>query len=90
MSTLKEACVMQLKMNDIARSTAVIDSQGLVTAIAVRNTQVMSVEGKFGGALNFNGTSDYIDTGQPLLFNDSFTTSVWVQPTDGQPAAYHR
>ena len=44
-------------------------------------TAQRSVEGKINGALNFNGTSDYIDTGQ--TFNDvldsNFTVILWCK-----------
>ena len=39
-------------------------------------------------AAYFDGTGDYMDTGRTFqsTFQGSFSISLWVQPTDGQPA----
>ena len=39
-------------------------------------------------SMNFNGTSDYVVLNNPFesVFQDSFTISAWIKPTDGQPA----
>ena len=43
-----------------------------------------------GRALEFDGVSDYLNTGEVFqsTFRDSFSISFWVKPDDGQPAAY--
>ena len=43
----------------------------------------------FQYSIDFDGTNDYIDTGQNFssVFNDSFSISLWVRPDDGQPSA---
>ena len=43
----------------------------------------------FQYSIDFDGTNDYIDTGQNFssVFNDSFSISLWVKPDDGQPSA---
>lgn len=40
-------------------------------------------------ALDFDGTNDYIDTGQTFqsTFRNSFSIAFWCKPDDGQPAA---
>jgi len=42
-----------------------------------------------GNAVSFDGTNDYIDTGNAFqsTFRDSFSVSMWVKPDDGQPSA---
>ena len=46
-----------------------------------------AVEAKYSA--DFDGTDDYIDTGQNFssVFNDSFSISFWAKPDDGQPAS---
>ena len=46
-----------------------------------------AVESKYSAS--FDGTDDYIDTGQNFssVFNDSFSISLWVKLDDGQPAS---
>lgn len=53
-----------------------------------------NLTGKHGGALSFNGSSSYVDLGNPsaLQFTGSMTVSAWVYPTahpgdDGQIVA---
>jgi hypothetical protein len=45
---------------------------------------------KSGTALSFDGTNDYVDTGDTFqtTFDGSFTISLWINPDDGQPTAY--
>lgn len=40
-------------------------------------------------AIDFDGTDDYADTGDPFqsTFRDSFSISMWVKPDDGIPAS---
>jgi hypothetical protein len=46
-------------------------------------------EGASNKALTFDGSDDYLDTGDPFqsTFRDSFSISMWVKPDDGQPAS---
>jgi hypothetical protein len=86
---LTTSCIAQWKMNDNATSEDVINSQGfqeLDVAQAQQYTSVLHTTGKVGGALTFNGTSDYIfvSTTFSSILTDSFSWSVWVKPTDGQ------
>ena len=70
------------KMNDNLPSTVVEDSSGNgYHGESVRNTEDMSIEGKVGGALNFNGTTDYVDTGQTFqsTFQSDFSVSLWCK-----------
>ena len=45
------------------------------------------VDGKFGGALDFDGTDDYVDCGNPSILNfgtGDFTISAWIKMTSSQ------
>ena len=46
----------------------------------------MHVAGIIGGALAFDGNSDYVDTNSTHQQN-SLTLTCWVKPNDGQPSA---
>lgn len=87
MSGLYEKCVLHYKMNDNAATTTVIDSMGNYNGTAQRNTSLMATTGKIGGALDFDGTTDYINVGDSLqsVFQSDFSVSLWVKPTEGQP-----
>ena len=83
---LQSALVAHYKMNDNVASTVVLDSSGNgYHGTSVRDTSLMHVDGKVDGAFDFNGSSDYVDTGNKFedIFSDSFSTSVWVKPDDG-------
>ena len=67
MEVLMESCVAHYKMDDNADSNTVIDEKGN-NGTSVRNTSLMHVAGKVGGALSFNGITDFIDTGE--VFQD--------------------
>ncbi len=79
--------VAHYKMNDNAANDTVIDSQGYSNGTAQQNTEDLTATGKVGGALSFNGSSDYVDTNDLFLstFQNDFTISLWLKPTDGQP-----
>ena len=74
--------IAQYKMNDNAGSTNVIDSSGNgLTGTAQRNTSSLATVGKLGGALAFNGSSDYINLGTNAglnVYNSDFSISAWV------------
>jgi len=42
-----------------------------------------------GRALEFDGVTDYVDTGSPFqsTFRDSYTISAWIKPDDGDPSS---
>lgn len=86
---LEQYCVAQYKMNDNTGSATVIDSKAYSNGIAQQNTSALHTTGKIGGALSFNGTSDYIDANDTFesVFQSSFTINLWCKPTDGQPSA---
>jgi hypothetical protein len=77
------------KMDDNADSTVVIDSCGLSNGTfngTDANTSAHHTTGKVGGALMFNGTSDYVDTNATFqtTFRNSFSINLWAKPDDGQ------
>ena len=89
MVDLRSYCVAQYKMNDNdAESPTVTDSQGYSNGTAQQNTSLLHTNGKVGGALTFNGSSDYIDTNDAFesTLQDSFSIAFWCKPTDGRPA----
>lgn len=89
-------CVAHYKMNDDANNTVVVDSQGysngtFADATGDPNTDAHTTTGNLSGvvitALSFDGTDDYIDTGNSFqsVFQKGFTISLWLKPGDGQP-----
>jgi len=87
-------CVAHWKMNDNADTKVVLDSSGNeYNGTSVRNTSAMHVDGKTGtGALNFNGTTDYIDCNDTFesLFQNSFSVKLWCKPYDGQKSNHQQ
>ncbi|MFH1370356.1 MAG: LamG domain-containing protein [Planctomycetota bacterium] len=83
---LEPNCIAQWMMNDAAASTVVVDSQGFSNGTSVRDTCDMATEGKVGGAMVFNGTSDYIDTNNSFqtIWQNSFSINLWVKVYDGR------
>ncbi len=82
-------CVGHWKLNDNDWSTVVADASGNGNhGTAQRKTVHLHTNGKTNGAFNQNGTTDYIDTGDPFqsTFRDSFSVSCVVKPDDGHPA----
>lgn len=84
---LRTACVAHYKMNDNTASATVVDSQGFSNGTAQQNTSSLFTTGKVGGALTFNGTSDYIDTGNTFqsVFQRDFSVNLWFKTNDGMP-----
>ena len=69
------------KLNDNAASTVVIDSIGTLNGTARQNTNIIAAEGRGGGALDFNGSSDYIEIADHADFTPiltPFSISMWV------------
>lgn len=83
-------CISQFRMNDNAASTVVVDSQGFSNATAQRNTNLFASTGKTNGALDFNGSSDYLNANTDFasVFTDSFSISLWIK-TDTVDASTH-
>ena len=70
-------------MDDNAADTTVTDSIGNSNGTAQQNTDQLDATGKVGGALTFNGTSDYISitNGAHMDFTtESFSIFVWAYP----------
>jgi hypothetical protein len=82
--SLLDNLVAHYKFNDLS-GTTVVNSVGLPNGVSAN--AVTPVAGKVDGALSFNGTSDYVDTGQTFqaTFRSDFTISLWVKPDEGQP-----
>ena len=81
-------CVGHWKLNDNDWSDVVADSSGNDNhGTAQRKTVHLHTNGITNGALQFDGASDYVDTGDPFqsTFQGSFSISIWVKPDDGQP-----
>ncbi len=69
-------------MDDNAANTTVTDVSGKGNnGTAPRNTASMSTTGKINGALNFNGTSDYITVPDRdgWAFSGDFTIGLWAK-----------
>jgi hypothetical protein len=79
--------VAQYKMNETS-GTLVADSSGNGHNGTSANT-IVGVAGKIGGAISFNGTSDYVDTNNTFqsTLQNSFTIVAWVQPSKQQSAS---
>jgi chitodextrinase len=66
--------------------TTVADASGNGTTGTVVNA-TWTTAGKYGGALSFNGSSSYVDLGNPsqLQLTGSMTWSAWVMATGNPP-----
>jgi trimeric autotransporter adhesin len=80
----QENLVAWYKMDDNVASKVVVDEKGN-NGTSIRNTSLMHVAGKVAGALDLNGSSDYVNTNNLFLstFQANFSVSVWIRPTDG-------
>jgi hypothetical protein len=71
-------------LDDKANSTAVVNSGGGLAGTASQNTNLMSVAGVMGGAMAFNGTSDFVQIAPNTAINQygrsSFAVSTWIYP----------
>lgn len=68
-------------LEDNAANTAILNSAtGDTTAKSANNTAAMSITGKLGSGLKFNGSSDVLDLGPYSAMNDATaaTLSGWV------------
>jgi hypothetical protein len=80
--------VARWKCDDNLPSTVVLNGIAGGNGTSVRNTADMHVTGKIDGALQFNGTNDYVDTNGAFesIFQDSFSINFWCKPKEGVPA----
>lgn len=76
------------RMDDDTTSTNVVDVMNYSNGTARQNTSILHTAGKINGALTFNGSTDYINTNATFqsIFQDSFSMSVWIKMTDGNPS----
>ncbi|MGE5392704.1 MAG: DUF2341 domain-containing protein [Candidatus Saccharibacteria bacterium] len=68
----------------------VSDSVGVTMGTAQANTATKAVSGKMGGALTYNGTSDYVSLGSGPAFtptSNGFTVSGWYSFDSLPPAS---
>ena len=73
-------CIGHWKMNDDAPNKTVLDSSTAGhNGTAYRNTEDVNTIGKINGALNFNGTSDYVALSPTILGTGSYTKAAWVK-----------
>ena len=84
---LRDNTVAQYKMNDNLANKTVIDAQRFSNGSNFVNTNTKEVVGKINGALNFNGTADFIDTNSTFqsTFQDSFSINFWFNTTNTLP-----
>jgi len=68
------------KLNDNAATKTVIDATGNHNGTSVRNTSLMSVAGKIGTALDFDGADDYINLSAKILPIGDATICCWIYP----------
>src|SRR5689334_2272 len=63
-----------------ATGTTAADQSGNSIVGALKNTTWTN--GKYGGGLSFNGSSSYVELGNPALLQStgSMTWSAWIQP----------
>lgn len=73
------------RMDDNAGSAVVIDSVGLNTATAYRNTADTHTDGVNGGALGFDGSSDYVSLPPSVSVSElglTGTISMWIKRSE--------
>jgi hypothetical protein len=79
------------KMDDADNTVVVRDSSGngYHGTSVNKNTSLMhTADGKIGGALKFDGTTDYVNTNHTFhsVFKKSFSINLWVRPDEGYPS----
>lgn len=88
MASLKDDCIAHWKMNDNAASNVVVDETGDYNGVyhgtggADDYTSSHDVTGKVSGALELDGTQDYIDTGlkaSEIHTSNKFSICMWVK-----------
>jgi len=78
-----ESIIGHWEMDDNTTNKTVVDSSvNGNDGMAQKNTYDLSVLGKVGNALSFDGSSDFINLGTPATLNDlptsDFTVSAWI------------
>ena len=70
------------KMDDNAANKVVLDSAGANTGVSAQNTSAVHTDGINGGALTFNGNSDFVTVthSSSVDFTNSFSVSFWCCP----------
>lgn len=82
--------VAHYTLDDDAASTTVLDSSGnnfTANLEGGNDTEDIDVTGQVDGALDLDGSLDYVDINQTFtdIFTGSFSISILVKPDDGQP-----
>ncbi len=81
-------CIAQWKLNDNAASAVVVDSIGTHTGTYYDENTPATVTtdhnavGQINGALDFDGTNDYVDVGN-VIGTGAYTKVAWVKRADG-------
>ncbi|MFA5217134.1 LamG domain-containing protein, partial [Sulfuricurvum sp.] len=79
--------VAHYKLNDNAANTAVVASVGTNgTLVGGNTTAQLHVAGKISGALNFDGTSDYVNIGLQSFNAAAGSICAWFKADDYTPA----
>lgn len=83
--------VAYYKLNEGTGTTSVNDSSGnnLIASMNGPMDQTNWVNGKYGSALGFNGSNQYLDAGEQALFNmgsHNLTLAVWFKRSLGTTA----
>jgi len=78
--------IRHFKMNDNAANTTVLDSSpNTGHGAAQQNTDVLHTTGKVGGALTFNGSTDYVELGDNFSGivgkANNYSISAWIYAT---------
>ncbi|HQG06755.1 MAG TPA: hypothetical protein PLX18_11030 [Anaerohalosphaeraceae bacterium] len=81
---LQPCCVGHWKLNDDGPSRVALDAMGCYHGILARPASEMSIEGKIGKALAFNGVDDCVRLSGSLqdVWRHSFTICGWVRRVD--------
>ena len=75
--------VAQWKMNDNAANTTVAELGGLYNGVLNVNTNTKTIAGKIDTALDFNGSTDFVEVTDPNIGTaNTFTICLWIYPTD--------
>lgn len=77
---LDNSLVSWWTMNDNSANKTVADYMNNYNGTSQQNTSVLHTTGYNGGALTFNGSSDYISM-PTYNFGNNFTIALWVNPT---------
>ncbi len=76
------ALISHWKLDDAAGQKVVVDSQGANEGASANN--IVSANGVFGMAINFNGSTDKITAVDTLIADYPFSMSAWFRVAGGQ------